>query len=110
VRVSALVSSTANSAPEQFSEAAQTDNVTDIYQLGTVFYELFTGRPPFEGAPFAVMRQIETEQPTPPSDLATVPDGLDEVLLRALAKDRADRYEDIVYMRDDLETLRPDER
>jgi serine/threonine-protein kinase len=54
---------------------------------------------------FAVMKQIETEKPTPPSDIADVPDGLDDVLLTAMAKDRDDRYDDIVYLRDDLQEL-----
>jgi outer membrane protein assembly factor BamB/tetratricopeptide (TPR) repeat protein len=92
-------------APEQFSDSASTDDLTDVYQLGAVFYELFTGRPPFEGEMFAVMKQIETEKPTPPSDIADVPDGLDDVLLTAMAKDRDDRYDDIVYLRDDLQEL-----
>jgi serine/threonine-protein kinase len=54
---------------------------------------------------FAVMKQIETEKPTPPSEIVDVPDGLDDVLLTAMAKDRDDRYDDIVYLRDDLQDL-----
>ncbi len=92
-------------APEQFSDSRSTDDRTDIYQLGAVFYELFTGQPPFEGEMFAVMEQIKTETPTPPSEIADVPDGLDEILLRALAKEPDDRYSDIVYLRDDLRDL-----
>jgi len=90
---------------EQFSDPASTDDRTDIYQLGAVFYELFTGQPPFEGEMFTVMKQIENERPTPPSEIADVPDGLDEILLRALAKDPGERYSDIVYLRDDLREL-----
>jgi len=37
--------------------------------------------------------------------VADVPDGLDEILLRALAKDRGDRYESVLYLRDDLQGL-----
>jgi serine/threonine protein kinase len=92
-------------APEQFSDSRSTDDRTDIYQLGAVFYELFTGQPPFEGEMFTVMKQIENERPTPPSEIADVPDGLDEILLRALAKEPDDRYSDIVYLRDDLRDL-----
>jgi serine/threonine-protein kinase len=51
------------------------------------------------------MRQVETEQPTPPSEIADVPDGLDDVLLTAMAKDRDNRYDDIIYLRDDLRNL-----
>jgi tRNA A-37 threonylcarbamoyl transferase component Bud32 len=92
-------------APEQFSDSGSADNSTDIYQLGAVFYELFTGQPPFEGEMLAVMEQTREQQPTPPSELADVPDGLDELLGRALAKEPEDRYSDIVYLRDDLQEL-----
>jgi serine/threonine protein kinase len=90
-------------APEQFSdEYGPTDDLTDVYQLGAVFYELFTGRPPFEGSPPAVMRGVLHEQPAPPSDVAAVPAELDDVLLRALAKEKNDRYESVLYLRDAL--------
>jgi serine/threonine protein kinase len=93
-------------APEQFADGYGTpDDITDVYQLGAVFYELFTGRPPFEGRPMRVMRQVETEQPTPPSDLADVPAGLDDVLLTALATERDERYDAVVLLRNDLQEL-----
>jgi serine/threonine protein kinase len=93
-------------APEQFDDDyGRADYATDIYQLGAVFYELFTGRPPFEGQPFEIMDMIKARRPTPPSEIADVPDALDEVLLTALAKRKGDRYDDIVYFRDDLEEL-----
>jgi predicted flap endonuclease-1-like 5' DNA nuclease len=94
-------------APEQFDreEFGTVDNVTDIYGLGAVLYELFTGRPPFEGAPFEVMRKVRTERPTPPSEVADVPPALDEVIVTALATARADRYEHVLYLRDDLQAL-----
>jgi len=93
-------------APEQFSdEYGPADDITDIYQLGAVFYELFTGQPPFEGAPAKVMHQALNDQPTPPSEIATVPDGVDEIVLTALAKEKADRYDDIVYLRDEFQAL-----
>lgn len=95
------------SAPEQLDDGyGQADDITDVYQLGAVFYELFTGRPPFEGdRPGAIIRQILTETPTPPSEITDVPEELDGVLLTALAKEKADRYDDIVYFRDDLKDL-----
>jgi serine/threonine protein kinase len=94
-------------APEQFDDGyGSTDDVTDVYQLGTVFYELFTGRPPFEGQSFEIMNKIQNEQPTPPSKVADVPEELDEVLLTALATDKNDRYEHVLYLRDALKNLR----
>jgi serine/threonine protein kinase len=93
-------------APEQFDdEYGSTDDITDIYQLGAVFYELFTGTPPFDGKPFKVIGKVKTQSPTPPSDIAAVPAELDDILLTALAKSKTDRYDDIVYLRDELQTL-----
>jgi hypothetical protein len=90
-------------APEQFDEEfGSPDDITDIYQLGAVFYELFTGQPPFEGKPAKAMHKVLHEQPTPPSELAGVPDELDGILLTALAKEKADRYDNIAYLRDAL--------
>ncbi len=96
-------------APEQFDdEYGSTDDITDIYQLGAVFYELFTGRPPFEGQTFKVINKIQTETPAPPSRIADVPPALDEILLTALATEKGDRYESVLYLRDAFQQLRDD--
>jgi hypothetical protein len=94
-------------APEQFDAESYggPDDVTDIYQLGAVLYELFTGRPPFEGAPVTVMKRAVEEQPVPPSERADVPPALDDVLLRALATEKQDRYESVLYLRDELQEV-----
>jgi hypothetical protein len=93
-------------APEQFDDAyGAVDDVTDVYQLGAVFYALFTGRPPFTGDQREVVRSVVNERPTPPSDLAAVPAELDDVLLTALATERADRYDSVVYLRDAFQRL-----
>ena len=93
-------------APKQFDESfGNTDQITDVYQLGAVFYELFTGRPPFEGRPMKVMNRITSEQPTPPSAIADVPPALNEVLLTALANKKEERYESVLYLRDELQNL-----
>jgi serine/threonine protein kinase len=93
-------------APEQFDDDyGPADDITDVYQLGAVFYELFTGQPPFEGSATEVMRAVFENDPTPPSELADLPAELDDVLLTALATEREDRYDDIVYLRDSLADL-----
>jgi ABC-type transport system substrate-binding protein len=94
-------------APEQFDADTYgaVDHETDIYQLGAVFYELFTGQPPFEGKPFEVMNQIQHDTPTPPSEIADVPAELDEVLLTAIAREKGNRYEHVLYLRDDLQDV-----
>jgi outer membrane protein assembly factor BamB len=93
-------------APEQFDEEyGAADDLTDVYQLGAVLYELFTGRPPFEGKPAKVMHRVLHESPTPPSDVADVPEALDDVLLTALATEKGDRYESVLYLRDALQAV-----
>jgi outer membrane protein assembly factor BamB len=87
-------------APEQVDAiSGPTDDITDVYGAGAVCYELFTGRPPFETAPSANSRE---RVPQPPSTVADVPAALDEVLLPALSWDRSDRYDSVVYLRDEL--------
>jgi serine/threonine-protein kinase len=51
------------------------------------------------------MHRTLYEAPAPPSEVADLPPALDDVLLTALAKERDDRYGDIVYLRDDLQAL-----
>ncbi|PSQ17544.1 hypothetical protein BRD00_07530 [Halobacteriales archaeon QS_8_69_26] len=99
--------SPAYAAPEQVEEdRGLPDQSTDIYQLGAVFYELFTGVPPFEGGSASVMEAVVAEEPDPPTAVDTgLPPELDDVLLTALAKEKADRYEDVIYLRDRLSDL-----
>ena len=93
-------------APEQFDESfGPVDDLTDIYQLGAVFYKLFTGSPPFEGQPAKAMHKVLHEQPTPPSEKASVPSELDEILGKSLAKEKTDRYDNVAYLRDALTEL-----
>ena len=93
-------------APEQFDDSyGSADDLTDVYQLGAVFYELFTGQPPFEGQPAMVMNKTLNEWPDPPSAVADVPPELNDVLQPALAKEKADRYESVLYLRDALQAL-----
>ena len=95
-------------APEQFdTDRGAADDITDVYQLGAVLYELFTGRPPFEGtAPAEAMHRVLHEEPMPPSEVADVPPTLDDVLLTALEKEKRNRYESVLYLRDALRDIR----
>jgi hypothetical protein len=93
-------------APEQFDDSdGPVDNRTDVYQLGVVFYELFTGELPFDGEPAGVASGAPADAPTPPSERADVPPELDEVVLEAMATDRRDRYEDVLLLRNDLQEV-----
>ena len=90
-------------APEQFDSTYGTvDDLTDIYQLGAVLYELFTGRPPFKGDQTAVMHSTLKESPTPPSQLAAVPTQVDRIILQCLAKQKSARPESAVIIRNQL--------
>ena len=80
-------------APEQIQDKP-VDARTDIYSLGCVLYECLTGRVPFKkDVDAAVLWAHVGEPPQPPSAVRPdLPRGLDDVVLRALAKDPNDRY------------------
>jgi eukaryotic-like serine/threonine-protein kinase len=82
-------------SPEQAAgRLDQIDVRTDVYGLGTILYEILTGRPPFSGPDTrAILRMVlEAEPPPPRQRWADVPPALEEICLKALAKDPADRF------------------
>ncbi len=79
-------------APEQ-AAGLPTDGRTDLYSLGVVLYEMVTGRAPFEGNTPQVLHAHVYEPPLPPSSLAEVSPAMEAIILRALAKDPADRFQ-----------------
>jgi eukaryotic-like serine/threonine-protein kinase len=83
-------------APEQVSpsEFGRTDERTDIYQLGVVFYELVTGSVPFGGESIVeVGNAILREQPKPPSQYNADAAVVEKIILKCLEKDPANRYQ-----------------
>ncbi|WP_434056271.1 Stk1 family PASTA domain-containing Ser/Thr kinase [Georgenia wangjunii] len=91
-------------SPEQ-ARGEVVDARSDLYSTGCLLFELLTGQPPFSGdSAVAVAYQHVREIPRAPSDVAPdIPESLDRVVLKALAKDREERYPDAAAMRADLE-------
>lgn len=91
-------------SPEQ-ARGEVVDARSDIYSCGCLLYELLTGRPPFKGdSAVAIAYQHVRELPVPPSQIAPdVPESMDRVVMKALAKHREDRYQNADQMRADLQ-------
>ncbi len=90
-------------SPEQ-ARGEQVDARSDVYAAGCVLYERITGDPPFTGdSPVAVAYQHVREDPTPPSyQNPEVSAAMDAVVLKAMSKNPANRYQSAAEMRSDL--------
>src|ERR1700752_2499751 len=93
-------------SPEQ-ARGAPVDQTSDLYSTGIVLFELLTGQVPFTGdSPVEIAMKHLAETPPTPSELRPdVPEDLDLVVIRALAKEPADRYQSAAAMDADLETV-----
>jgi serine/threonine-protein kinase len=92
-RAGSVLGTPAYMAPEQVLGEA-VDARTDIYSAGVVFYELLTGRRPFEGSEASIMHKIVHMEAPRPSQLApTISPGFDAIIAQAIAKNPADRYQ-----------------
>ncbi|HEX5018777.1 MAG TPA: Stk1 family PASTA domain-containing Ser/Thr kinase [Actinomycetes bacterium] len=91
-------------SPEQ-ARGETVDSRSDIYSTGCLLYELLTGRPPFQGeSPVAVAYQHVRENPVPPSTLnPDVGSEADAIVMKALTKNPANRYQSASEMRVDIE-------
>ena len=81
---------------EQYGEVAEyTDVRSDIYALGATFYHMLTGRVPFEAeTPLAVvLKHITDPLPMPRTINPAIPETVEWVILKALAKEPGDRYQ-----------------
>jgi tRNA A-37 threonylcarbamoyl transferase component Bud32/tetratricopeptide (TPR) repeat protein len=105
----AAVGTLAYMSPEQL-RGDEVDARTDLFSLGLVLFQMATGRPAFSGPTAAVVTAaILHEQPQVPSTLrAELTPRFDEIVLKALERDRALRYAHAVDLRADLQRLKRD--
>jgi serine/threonine protein kinase len=102
----ALVGTPQYISPEQARGDSNLDARTDIYSLGVVLYELLIGRVPYQAdTPYAVIHDhIYAPLPLPRSIKPGFPESLERVLLKALAKERDDRYASVAELMTAFET------
>ena len=101
----AMVGTPAYLAPEQVS-GSPVDYRTDIYSLGLILYEMFTGKPAFsaENAIAVALKQMR-EDPAPPRTIdPSIPVPLERIMLKCLAKEPAKRFQTVADLESALQT------
>lgn len=94
-------------SPEQ-AKGGRVDDRSDLYSLGTVMYEMITGRPPYDGeSPVAVAIQHINGGARMPSTLnPNIPGGLEQIIMKAMAHEPSDRYASATAMLYDMDEFR----
>ncbi|MGV9709885.1 Stk1 family PASTA domain-containing Ser/Thr kinase [Gordonia sp. NPDC003424] len=102
-QTSAVMGTAQYLSPEQ-ARGIKVDPRSDIYSMGCVLFELLTGEPPFTGdSPVAVAHQHVHEDPPWPSTIRPeIPRELDSVVLKAMSKNPANRYQSAAELRADI--------
>ncbi len=96
-------------SPEQ-ARGGRLDNRSDIYSLGVVMYEMMSGRPPYDGdSPVSVaIQHINGGAPMPSTLNPNIPGGLEQIIMKAMARDVGERYSSATRMLSDMDEFRKD--
>jgi len=91
-------------SPEQVTGSSELDFRADIYSLGVTFYESVTGKRPFQGeGEYAILSAHVSQTPAPPKELnSAIPPELDQIILKAMAKQPSDRFPTAAAFREAL--------
>src|SRR6266550_5184934 len=103
-QVGAIIGTPRYMSPEQCAGTASLTPAADVYSLGIILYEMLTGVSPFiADTPLAIALKQVSEAPIPPRELvASIPEELERVVLRALAKNPSERPQDANELRREL--------
>lgn len=94
-------------SPEQ-AQGLMTDERSDIYSVGIMLYEMLTGRKPFDGdkAVAVAVKHMQEKAVNPREIMPSIPEALEEIVIHAMEKKPADRYQSAAEMIRDIDTFK----